>query len=860
MRPILVLITVLLCGNALSFDEIDGQLDQADHYLERSELDQAAVIYDQVLNSDVVNPTSTQRARALNGMAQLADHRRDNEGLNTYAEQALAVAEEAGIPQQTAAALMQIGNYFSNIDQEAQSTAHYRRALEISEQLPPEDSLNNQILMNLAINATYRGDFITAERQLLQALDFSRAHQPDDGFEARVLSNLAYVYGTRNEVDKARDVYLETVDLGRRDQPDSLILANRLSNLGVMEHRLENIEAANAALTEALDIQLRLAPTSLDVARTTHALAEIAENSGELETALEYYQQSLALVRAVTDGAQVTYPLRGASSVLVKLERFDEALPLLTEALQRAEQFTPFSAQHARSLGQLGRLHKLAGEPLIAVAYLDQAIEVLEVQYSLLGGSAMTLAQFSEQFEGIYESLAELYLELEDIPQALTTLERFRERTLLLNLDLGQTLQAQDTPEQAALRVQAQQLLEQLDDGTGDTAEREILRTRLLALRRKLDNSSPERATALKNQALSALQEKLATNDRVLFFNLGNSSRYVYVIGQSTINVVKLETTEQDLSERVQRFRTLVQSPAILEVSLQAVGSEIYQALIAPLAEYIPRNGRLLIVPHKILHLLPFSALYSQNDSQYLLQRYEVVQAGSLSGLATHTPQATDAASEFVAFAYSAETKTAGLRGEILGPLPGAKREVETATAVLPMPHQIFSGANAQKSNLTKARSASILHFASHAVINTASPRDSYLLLAPSEKDDGRLSLWEIANGPRLSANLVVLSACSTAVGPNYAGEGVQGLAKAFSLAGAGGVVSSLWPVADNSTTLLMENFYRQLAAEGSPAAALRAAQQQLLQNPPGLLERKLLRRVDFSHPYYWAAFISNTP
>jgi CHAT domain-containing protein len=133
-------------------------------------------------------------------------------------------------------------------------------------------------------------------------------------------------------------------------------------------------------------------------------------------------------------------------------------------------------------------------------------------------------------------------------------------------------------------------------------------------------------------------------------------------------------------------------------------------------------------------------------------------------------------------------------------------------------------------------------------LLNSDQPELSGLILSlyspAGEKVDGFLRMHEIYN-LRLSADLVVLSACQTGVGKEVKGEGLVALTRGFMYAGTRRVVASLWKVDDASTAALMQNFYRCLLKEGrSPADALRQAQLKIM----GQNKR-------WSSPYYWAAF-----
>ena len=141
-----------------------------------------------------------------------------------------------------------------------------------------------------------------------------------------------------------------------------------------------------------------------------------------------------------------------------------------------------------------------------------------------------------------------------------------------------------------------------------------------------------------------------------------------------------------------------------------------------------------------------------------------------------------------------------------------------------------------------------IVHFAAHGLINSEHPELSGLVLSLVDEDgkpqDGFLRMHEIFN-LQLPAELVVLSACQTALGKEIRGEGLIGLTRGFMYAGAQRVVASLWQVDDQATAQLMQSFYRGMLKENlRPAIALRAAQ----------IEMSKQKR--WSSPYYWAGFV----
>jgi CHAT domain-containing protein len=141
-----------------------------------------------------------------------------------------------------------------------------------------------------------------------------------------------------------------------------------------------------------------------------------------------------------------------------------------------------------------------------------------------------------------------------------------------------------------------------------------------------------------------------------------------------------------------------------------------------------------------------------------------------------------------------------------------------------------------------------MLHFATHGLVDNEVPELSGIVLSmfdrQGRRQDGFLQLYEIYN-LKLSADLVVLSACQTAMGKDIKGEGIVSLTRGFMHAGAPRVVASLWNVDDSATADLMVRFYREMIVNKlRPAAALRSAQ------------LELSKEKRYQSPYYWAGFV----
>jgi CHAT domain-containing protein len=283
----------------------------------------------------------------------------------------------------------------------------------------------------------------------------------------------------------------------------------------------------------------------------------------------------------------------------------------------------------------------------------------------------------------------------------------------------------------------------------------------------------------------------------------------------------------------------------------------LYDALLAP-APTAMRKGQLVVVRDGPLHLVPFDG-FIDDGGRYVAETHTVIYEPSATSFYLLTSQRhspTSAARALLAVGgvpYSpTELKhanvTRGYDPELLSDLPASKDEVIAADAALPgAGNLLLIGSRATESAFKSAANSQyrIIHLAVHGYASTTERNHSALVLLsdPAAGEDGSLQASEIVQ-LRLNSDLVILSACDTAVGPIEGEEGIAALSSAFLLAGARSVVSTLWSIDDTFSLFLMKQLYKHLAARETVAAALTAA------------KRDMLRTYGSAAvPYYWAGF-----
>ncbi len=262
----------------------------------------------------------------------------------------------------------------------------------------------------------------------------------------------------------------------------------------------------------------------------------------------------------------------------------------------------------------------------------------------------------------------------------------------------------------------------------------------------------------------------------------------------------------------------------------------LYDRLIGPARPYLSGIRSLIIVPHDELRLLPFEVLQHPNR-QYLLESYDITYQYSATFLQNHPTGSMQVNNALAVAPFDGINP-----GDGYVQLTASRQEIESLKGTK------LLGAAATKAHfLAQANEYSIIHLATHAVVNNADPQRSYVAFHPAAGPSHRLYAHELTYGLLPRAQLVFLSACETASGKLIRGEGIMSLSRAFSFAGCPNLVTSLWKAEDNATAYISTRFYRHLRAGHSFAKALQRAKLDLLHNP---------QYAQFHSPQYWSHLV----
>lgn len=568
--------------------------------------------------------------------------------------------------------------------------------------------------------------------------------------------------------------------------------------------------------------------------------ANLLERRQELSAALNATESALALV------ADEHWPLQQVHARL----RLAALSPANAEAhlLAAQQQVDELAIPHLQAwlYGRLGALRLHQGKPDQAESFLHTAMDAIERTRGSLAGDMMRVSFLSDKTQ-VYDDLIRLHLARGDdasLAQALQLTEQAKGRALadLLRGIENMESSAVQRPEWLSVQAELDGVYQQmLDPNQAQRAQLDTLRAHAHSLEQRLQHLRLEQTIdAFSDGQITAegpdpvaeapiertlLAYHLLDDEIVAFIQQpGQELHVVRELGRISAVVETLQLLELQW----QRFRAgadFVQRHArTLEQSAQRLLGILYQQLVAPLADYLPHNpdAPLLIIPHGILHQIPFHALW--DGTCYLADRWEVSYAPSRTVFN-------------LCQANAARTQRDALVIGVPDPsIPAVAEEVKSVANSLPGADVRLGSAATVSALRQDAEGVEVLHLACHGLFRADNPMFSALRLA-----DGWLTA-HAALSMKLPGALVVLSGCETGRSAVAGGDEILGLVRAFLGAGAATLVVSLWLVQDETTASLMADFYAEIHAGATPAQALRHAQMRLRRSHP--------------HPYYWAPFV----
>ena len=778
------------------------------------------------------------------------------------------------------------GNIHYQRDEYREAGREYAKAAAVFERLHLRDATWAVLLMNRGIVATNLSRLREA-RALFQRCAKECARQGLDLVCAQARYNLGFLEAGRGDyrlalrlLEEAEAVFhrLEIadmtaaaqraraeiyLDLGMAREAEELAEAAAAGFAGQNMRLDETLARLDQARARMLDGRPEAAlPLLVEAsgrftgrqgrARRAGVLLELARarlQSGDQDGAAHFARAADELYRKLSMSRGRSEARRAWAEAESGRGRPGSAERLLAPALRSLHDQT--LGEQAEVLALAGRIARAGGRSALAARRLERATEALELQRHLIPGIELRSRAFERHVRLYRERLA---MELDAAKPRLETLYRlaaagraraFLERARQAGTRSGERL-AEDRAVLGSL-VRRLEAAETPEEGEPNPHKIQDLRDevrrmeqRLVARVRRADvttGSAARRRDPVHDQSAAdhrraarllrpdeTLVEYFVVDDRILVLLISPGGAAWRILPDSI----------SSLQSKIARVQFQLDAAAALEPGQGGAPDfrrraaedalvALYTAVLRPLEDLLPPRGRLLVVPHAILHRVPFECLWT--GSGYLDERFVVARCP--------TPEFLHRRRE----AHTPRSVRTVLSGQVLGGPAAVERELRTIAGYFPASRLRVLRDPDTATILDAMERCRVLHLSTHGVYREDNPVFSRLATA-----DGALFLADIF-GRRLDAELVVLSACNSGRVFLGSGDDLEGVAHGFLAAGARHLVASLWRVHDEATVALMEAFYRRYTSDArrDPALALNLAGREV--------------RTAWNHPFFWGGF-----
>ncbi|HJP91823.1 MAG TPA: CHAT domain-containing protein [Pyrinomonadaceae bacterium] len=814
-----------------------------------------------------------------------ADLSNTHNAAENYA-QALALFKTANDIRGEALTLTAIGHLHISEGNTQEALKHYDRATPLfhrtGDRLGEARALNGLGFIYYEFGDPKRAiEYYHQARRLFQEIGYKSA-------EASNLHLLAQAHYAMGDYASALRDYQESLTT-LRSIGDERTEAYLLAQIAMIHASSGDIRNALNDCQQALAINRKL-KDRYDESYTLSDIAYLQERLGEKKQALNTYTEAFESTKATADRPGQSLMLYNIARVSRDLGNLDQARSRIEDALEINDTLREkVSGEEMRALysATVHQLYDFYVDLLmrLSTSRKDESFVVKAFEASERGRARSLLEALAEARENIREGVDP------------TLLQRERDlRRRMSELTAQRVQLAEDETSAKKVADLEKQLYETATEYQQVQGHIRASSPRYAALVQPVPLS------------LQQVQQKVMDAETLLLqYALGEEHSYVWAVTQGSIKSFELPPraeieraarhvyellTARNLPVKDETAQQRQSRIRVADEEFKRVATALAQMILGPVASEL-RQKRIAIVADGALQYLPFAALPSPDKSQEaspLIVEHEIVLLPSVSALwlmreelrgrppasktiailadavfdrgdarlAATTAVSRNRSRAAPAIAVAA-TENRALRtfeglaqgSAISRRLPFSRREADAIVALVPAKEAMVAldfRANRATATSPELSQYRYIHFATHGLLNSEQPELSGILLSTydqlGKRQNGFLQLHDVYN-LKLSADLVVLSACETALGKDIKGEGLISLTRGFMYAGVPRVIASLWQVDDGATAELMETFYKAMLSEGKrPAEALRSAQIRMWQHHNQL-----------SSPYYWAAF-----
>ncbi len=713
----------------------------------------------------------------------------------------------------------------------------------------------------LALDEAYANHFTEA------AQDIADAHASAEQNHPELLGEVALRKGTvcflASNYKEAEIAYRESLARARQSK-DPFYETAALSGLGVTltreERYDESIEADREALSLAESIGARYSQ-----AQVSGNLAWCYRKLGDYENALSNYQKAEELSKQMGIVADQIYWLAGIPNVYYEQQDYQPAETVVSQALDLARRSDDKSII-TEYLTDLSEIDLETGKIDAAENYYNEAIQIKQGNSNPADTPELLLVrsrleEAKRDYAGAQQTLQRVISN-----SAADSSQKWQAEARMAQVYADQGLNAQadsefrhslETVELVRSSVQDVELrmsflstavLSFYDDYIefliAHQRTQDALQVAELSRARTLAEGLGARSNSFSFSSHNFQPQQIARrmNATLLFYWSGEKRSHLWLITPAKLSWFPLPA-KSEIDSAVKTYRQSVVNGQDVLAANSANARQLYDMLVAPARQLIPKNSRVILLPAENLNALNFETLIVPEPAPHFWIEDAILSEAASLTLLSAASQNAEARQKNLLLVGNPDSADSSLPALVQAPA-----EIQKVSSHFPeLQCTVLQGKNATASAYfhSNPERYSYLHFVTHGIASQTRPLESAVILS-RDGDSYKLYARDIVAHP-LKAQLVTISACNGAGTRAYAGEGLVGLSWAFLRAGAHNVIASLWEVSDaSSTAQLMDALYAGLDRGEDPAAALRDAKLLILKSNANTVFRK---------PFYWAPF-----
>jgi CHAT domain-containing protein len=752
-------------------------------------------------------------------------------------QQVLELARELKYQQVEAIALLNIGLNYDRISQPQKALEFDNLALSIFREIG--DRLGEAtILSNI-------GRVYDSIGRAQKALEFYNASLPirkevgDRAGVATTLNNIGSVYDRIGQPQKAIEFFNAALPI-RKEIGDRFGEATTVSNIGSVYDRIGQWQKALEFFNAALPISKEIGDRA-GVATTLNNIGLVYQHIRQPQKALEFYNSSLPISKEIGDRSGVAITLNNIGGVYDTTGRPQKALEFYNSSLPISKEVGDRSAV-AATLNNIGLVYRDTQRPTEAIKNLEQSVEITLL---LRGGlERSNRQQFLESNRNKGIGLIDLLIAQKHTERAyqwvnLTTTADLADYSRLIDAKVTNSQAQRAIEEWNQSNRQLESLRQQLQQKFSPQLSGQInqLQVQVNQQAETISRQFPEVAELFETKPadIARLRANIPIGTVIIQPVLLTGARNVpntialFVLTSGKLTVTQQKIDPKVFDELVTQYRREITDGRFNKY--RATSSKLYDILIRPVEAQIQAASakQLSIIATGKLRYIPFETLIDSKTGKYLIQKYPI---NNLTRLSSRSLPSNKQKERLLALGNPFPNGDRSLQG--------AEQEIKSITPLLPGSED-FLGADAKLDTFTTlAPRFSILHLATHGCFRPQGCPDLKLEANTILFRDRNLNIADAALLGLKNTDLVVLSACQTAVGANSNGEEFAGIAYLFERAGARSVIASLWLAKDEETKELMIHFYQNLKKGMTKGEALQSAKLSLIDK----------------HPLYWSPFI----